>query len=382
MQFNRKLLRRLLLSAFAVLWLAGASAVQAADELTRLYALVLKNPTNTEINLRYASAAEAAGKPRWALAAYERILLNDSANTEAKRGLERIQRRLVPVTTEVTTELGTAWESNPRYQNSGTQPEMQLFGTLRVRDDRMFGDLRWRTNGLLTGIVHQKESDLNYGYAGVVTGPMFDFLPGTSLHLAGGGGVSSLSQKLFYSEAVAAASVITHIDGVFRSLDVRYGYRDYNDSFTAPKQGSYVDAKARFAFRDIFNTPATLLATPWARYSDVGGSATNLLLLNVQPGAYSEWGGRLELVVPANESVFMGPTAVLWDRYYRNDIAFGATSKRHDTIYGPGFLIWIPNAVAFQTGLKVEYQYLRDKSNDPTHSFHDHLVMTSVVSQF
>ena len=80
--------------------------------------------------------------------------------------------------------------------------------------------------------------------------------------------------------------------------------------------------------------------------------------------------------------MFIGPTAVLWDRYYRNDIATGTTSKRHDTIYGPGFLIWIPNAIAFQTGLKIEYQYLRDKSNDPTHSFQDHLVMTSVVSQF
>ena len=80
--------------------------------------------------------------------------------------------------------------------------------------------------------------------------------------------------------------------------------------------------------------------------------------------------------------MFVGPTAVLYDRYYRNDLVVGSNERRHDTLYGPGFLIWMPNAIAFQTGVKIEYQYLRDNSNDPLHTFNDHQVTASMVSRF
>ncbi|MGZ5836799.1 MAG: tetratricopeptide repeat protein [Xanthobacteraceae bacterium] len=353
----------------------------ATDDLAQLYAQVLKNPGNSEINLRYAWLAEAQGKKRWALAAYERILLNDPNNDEARRGLERIQRGLVPVDTRYTVELGAVFESNPRYVNSGARGELQAFGTMQMVDVRQFGDQFWRTKGVLAGIAHQHEGDLNYGYAGAITGPMFDFLAGTSLHLGVGGGVSAFDHHLYYKEALGAATVLTQIDSVFQSLEVRYGYRDYDDFFPT-RHGSFVDAKAKFAFKDIFATPALLLATPWARWSDIAGTSTTALLTEIQPGAYSEWGGRLELIAPVAEGVFVGPTAVLYDRYYRTDIVAGTNGHRHDTIYGPGFLIWIPNAIGFQTGVKIEYQYLRDNSNDPLRTFNDHQVMGSVVSRF
>jgi hypothetical protein len=229
--------------------------------------------------------------------------------------------------------------------------------------------------------VHQNVPSLNYGYVGGVTGPVFDFLPGTSIHIGAGGGVSALDQRWYYSEALATATVFTHTDSVFQSLDVRWGYRDYNDAFPSTS-GSFVDVRAKFAFRDVLNTPALLIATPWARWSDVGGTTTTVLLTEIQPGAYSEWGGRLELVAPVAEGVFMGPTGVLFDRYYRTDLVAGTTTHRHDTIFGPGVLVWIPHAVSYQTGLKFEYQYLNDKSNDPTRRFVDHLFTGSMVSRF
>jgi hypothetical protein len=388
---KRSVMRSFLRSIFGAiclgaLWLDPGAARAATDDLAQLYAQILKNPANSELNLRYAKLAEAHGKPRWALAAYERILLNDPNNDEAKRSLERIQRRLVPVDTQFTLELGGAFESNPRYLNSGARNELQAFGTLRMRDDRLFGDQRWRTNATLAGIVHQHEGDLNYGYAGAVTGPMFDFLAGTSLHLAAGGGVSAFDRHLYYKEALGSATILSHIDGVFQSLDVRYGYRDYDDFFPT-RNGSYVDAKAKFAFRDVLGTPALLLATPWARWSNISGNPTTTILAatllpDIQAGAYSEWGGRLELLAPIVDGVFVGPTAVLYDRYYRNDLVVGSNERRHDTLYGPGFLIWMPNAIAFQTGVKIEYQYLRDNSNDPLRTFNDHQVTASVVSRF
>jgi len=45
----------------------------APAELARIYAQILRDPTNSQLNLRYAELAEASGKLRWALAAYERV---------------------------------------------------------------------------------------------------------------------------------------------------------------------------------------------------------------------------------------------------------------------------------------------------------------------
>jgi hypothetical protein len=41
----------------------------APAELARVYAQILRDPTNSALNLRYAELAEASGKLRWALAA-------------------------------------------------------------------------------------------------------------------------------------------------------------------------------------------------------------------------------------------------------------------------------------------------------------------------
>jgi hypothetical protein len=89
----------------------------APAELTRVYSLILRDPTNSQLNLRYAELAEASGKLRWALAAYERVLVNDPGNLEAQAGLQRVRRRLQPNTTQFTAELGAAGETNPRYRD-------------------------------------------------------------------------------------------------------------------------------------------------------------------------------------------------------------------------------------------------------------------------
>jgi len=92
-----------------------------AAELARVYAQILRDPTNSALNLRYAELAETSGKLRWALAAYERVLVNDPGSAEAQAGLQRVRRRLQPDSTQFTAELGAIGESNPRYLPSGAR---------------------------------------------------------------------------------------------------------------------------------------------------------------------------------------------------------------------------------------------------------------------
>src|SRR5262249_61986183 len=95
-------MRRVLLAiaALAVAALIGSSARAqepagagpgpgVAAELARVYAQILRDPTNSALNLRYAELAATSGKPRWALPAYERGLGHHPGRGGAQAGLPR-----------------------------------------------------------------------------------------------------------------------------------------------------------------------------------------------------------------------------------------------------------------------------------------------------
>ena len=47
---------------------------------------------------------------------------------------------------------------------------------------------------------------------------------------------------------------------------------------------------------DDVSASATVVAfSPWFVWSDISGTVTNALVQEIQPGAYSEWGGKIEV---------------------------------------------------------------------------------------
>ena len=79
----------LLLAAFVAACGLLPGQAQAQEELRRVFEQILQNPNDPELNFRYARLAEEKELLRKALGAYERILLNDPDNEEAKAGLRR-----------------------------------------------------------------------------------------------------------------------------------------------------------------------------------------------------------------------------------------------------------------------------------------------------
>src|SRR5262249_52893542 len=211
-----------------------------AAELARVYAQILRDPTNSALNLRYAELAETSGKLRWALAAYERVQVNDPGSAEAQAGLQRVRRRLQPDSTQFTAELGAIGESNPRYLPSGARAEIQGLASLGIRDERGLGDIRWRTTASAFGLLHSNEHDLNYGYIGAATGPVVDLAPGLLFHPAIGGAATLFDNRFYYGEAVAMAPLQGIYPGLFRSLRFRGAFRHY-DSFFPSQRGFYAD---------------------------------------------------------------------------------------------------------------------------------------------
>jgi len=370
----------------AALLAATCAAKAATDQLSYLYSDILLNPADSAINLRYARMAEESGKLRWAYAAYERVALNDPTNQEAQEGLRRVARKLQPNFTEFLLQTGASYESNPFYVPNNLTPEAQAFGTLAMKDERTLGDWRWRTTGLGAGIVHTRANDLNYGYLGATTGPVFDFIAGTSLHLAGGVGGAYFDQHPWYGEAIARATIEANVNGALQSVAFRAAYRDYNNFFPAG-QGWYWDVIGRFVAPGFLDPLNMLIVSPWVRRGDApGATPISILQPGVEPANFIETGGRIEFFRQIYDGVLVGPAVYLLERWYGSNIVPGTTTaagvKRQDFLWSPGAIVFFPNLFAYQVGLKIEYQYIRDHSNDPAASFVDNVVTASVVARF
>lgn len=376
-------MRASLCAAAAILTVAvpvRADRPGSTPELDRLYQQVLRRPADPDLNVRFAQAAEEAGQLRWALSAYERVLLNDPNNVEAQRGLQRIRRALQPNVTLVTASLGTAYESNPKYYLPG-RGEMQLLGSLELRDERSIGGTRWRTSALAAGQLHGRESDLNFGVASLDIGPVIDLTPFLSVHPTVGGSIATFDKRYYYSEASVGALFEGHLEGAYRALQLRLAYRSHDDFFPSG-EGFYAEARGRFAFPKAFGDGSVFLFSPWLRWSDIGGTMLTNILTEVQPGAYIEYGGRIEAYKTLAPWLVVGAQFAVSQRDYRKDLVAVGGAKREDTTWSPGATVLLPNLFAAQTDLRFDYRYIANHSNDPTKDFHDHIVSATVVKRF
>jgi hypothetical protein len=377
-------------SALAVAsYLLGAVALTAtvtrasAETLESLHARILRQPNNTELNLRFAEIAERAGHLRWALSAYERVVINDPASMEGLRGLQRVRRALQPNFTLATLQFGAIYETHPRYYQQPQRPEFQGFGSIAVIDERKLGDQRWRTNTVAAVIAHAHEDDLNYGIAGFDTGPIIDVYPGWSVHTALGGNVAYFDKHFYFAEGAASAAVQTSFGPVLHSLLLRGAYRSYDDHFPSG-EGFYAEARARWAIPDVAGPGSLLILSPWYLWSDISGSSQVVfpIVTDLQPGAYYEYGGRVELAKSLASWVAISAHVSAWHRVYRHDIVFETGELRRDRFLSPGASLIFPGLFAYQTDLRLDYRYLKDNSNDSTKDFDDHIMSVTVIKRF
>ena len=219
------------------------SPARASNQLDALYSQVLKHPEDSQLNLEFARAAEAAGKIRWALSAYERVTVNDPTNAEAQAGLQRIRRKLQPDYSQVTVSLGSAVETNPRYYVGPRRTEVEGLASASLRDERAINGLRWRTTGAVAGQIYSQSGDLGYGYAGLNTGPVIDLFSGISMVPAVGGAATYYDHHFYYGEGAVSTTFEGASQGAYQSLQLKAAYRSYDDFFPSG-DGFYTEARA------------------------------------------------------------------------------------------------------------------------------------------
>jgi hypothetical protein len=373
----------LCLAVAAAIALLAPTGVARADELSRLYALILKDPGNVELNLRYARLAEEQGDLRKALSAYERVMANTPANYEAQEGFRRIVRKLAPEGTRVTVELGGGWESNPARVARNAESDWLGLARVDLRDERRFGETTWRTNANAFGDFYAKQGDtVNYAAGGGYTGPIID-IGQFSLHVAAGGGAALYGDHFLHREATAVFTLESAFWNGIQTGRVRVGFREYGEFFGG-SDGVYVDATERLAWVGVLARNDIFIAAPWYRWSDIQGTPLNLPLEETQPGRYWEAGLRAEYFRPLTNWLVLGGSLAAGYRNFK-DVTFlkdNTPVLRHDRFYIAGAAAIFPKLLFDTADLRIDYRYEDNRSNVPFDTYTNHQVTTTAIYRF
>ncbi|MBN9025200.1 MULTISPECIES: porin family protein [Kaistia] len=362
---------------------AAAVDRDQAIALSEAYKRVLADPTNAAANMEYARLAEAVGQPRKALATYERVLLYDPNNEEALAALVRIRRQLQPDTTLITLEAGFGYESNPLQRNTDLESSLKAYAAGRIEDERRIGDTRWRTLLLGNAEYFGDVSELDWGYLGGVTGPILPVGTVISINPFIGGGVSSLDNAYYYSEAIAGLQFEGYLQGAYQLARLRAGYRSFNED-SVSTDGFYADFVWRWAIPQVVDPDDTLVITPHARWSGIGGVDISNSVFgpnDIKPGDYVSWGARFEYFNQVADWLTLGGgvdfTQTLYDHLYTPD-----GEKRDDVLIEPLVSAVFNRAFGMQSDLALDYRFQWNQSNDEERDFGNHIVTARVVTRF
>lgn len=330
-----------------------------ADELARLNARIMRDPNNVALNLQYAQAAEDAGQPEKALAAYERVLDMDPGNMAARLGIIRATKGTLPNVTQVFLEYGASWESNPRRLDGGSGSDFLLLGRATVKDDRTIGSMRWRTIGSLAGQVYFDNGDLSYGFAGAETGPVIFLSDSLYVHAAVGAAGAYFDHRALYGETSASLTFENIGFSQYNySLRLRGGYRQYNDFFPVT-EGPFAEAIWRVSAAGVLGDDFVVFS-PFYRWSDIPGTAFSILSSDpLQPGKFHEVGVRTEYYRKVLPSVSVGGTLTVAHRDYASafDPLAGVTSKREELLIIPGAALIFHQFMNSRTDLRFDYRF-------------------------
>jgi len=372
--------------------MAQAPASAAAADLQSAFDRVIANPADVAAYLRYGRAAEAAGQPRKALAAYERAATHAPDNEEAQAALRRLKLVIEPSTTRILVGFGMGFDSNAEYQtrqlNSGTLITERLGGgsdvnanaSLRVIDERLIDGRRWRSRANIFGDFHIRGRNRDGHYASVETGPMFAGWNGVMISPSLAAEVGFADYKhLFHSLGLAVTAEFPQ--GYLKRLRLGFAGTRFEPSL-APRNGYSFSGKAEFGASDVAFRGDAMHLTPYAvRYQ---GAATT------GEETYTEAGVRLAYIAPLGgpalgfSGIFLSPEFTVTGRWYDGFEAASTVNlgSRQDYRLIPGIRLIGSEFLGKAVTTFVYYEFDRLRSNYAGHSHNNHRAGVHVVAEF
>jgi hypothetical protein len=275
----------------------------------------MAKPGDTQANLRYARLAEKYGQIRKALAAYERISINDPGNTEARAGYQRLKVALEPPATRFLLALGFQYETNAGAANTqispavstvqqSPKPDGMASASLRVDDDRQFGDLRWRTRASIYSELHVKNRDFDFDYFGLETGPLWVLDNGWSVRVGPAAELGFQGYDYLYYSVGATADIDFPQPGVLRRVRLGVMHADFTSTQNT-RDGFILGARAELGWDNALMQGDTITIEPFGTwYLAQGGNhqdrywSVGATLSYVMPVAEQTLGFRKVYLIP------------------------------------------------------------------------------------
>lgn len=391
-------MRRLLFASLLALLpvtipaMAQAPSAAASAELQAAFDQVIANPADVAANLRYGRAAEAAGQPRKALAAYERAALNAPGNEEAQAAFQRLKLVIEPATTRFLVGFGARFDSNADYQsrqlNTGTLILEQLGGggdvnanaSIRIFDERVIDGRRWRSRAQLFGDFHVNGRHRDGHYASVEFGPMFAGWNGVMISPSLVGEVGFADYRyLFSSLGLALTTEFPH--GYLKRLRLGFAGTQFEPAL-AQRNGYSFSGKAEFAASNLAFIGDAVHVTPYAvRYRGAASSGEE---------TYTEGGVRIAYIAPLGgpvlgfNGIFLSPEFTVSGRLYDGFEAASPVNlgPRQDYRLIPGIRLIGAEFLGKAITTFVYYEFDRLRSNYAGHSHNNHRAGVHVVVEF
>lgn len=361
--------------------IVGASLTTASygaeqPELRQIFEQILRDPTNPNLNFRYARLAIQKGELRKALAAYERILAKDPNNTEARIGIANIKRLLRPQRTTGVVVFGVQFESNPSHFNfnSSANDDLILFGRGQITDERRIGNLRWRTEGDLFVNWHKEFRTLDFGNIGFRTGPILDISKDWRVRPALGGAFAWLDGSRFFNEANFALEFESGTSGPLKSITVRGAYDFLGRKFSA-RDAYQISVNPRLIFDKVGTKSGLLVLNPFYRFNSVNGSGA----IGTGPTGdpfplrFHQLGIRADYFVPLSRKVTVGVNFTVDHKRFTRIVTFGTTQRR-DTFLSPGAQLVLVAPVLRNNDVIFSYKFEHNISNDRFERYDNHIV--------
>lgn len=389
---------------YALLCVAAAKPAFASTdaEFQRLVA----SPDDPVLNRQFASAAEARGDLRHALAAIERALAAQPGDRALLAEYARIRARMLPSITSVTVQVGASYSSNPRQVRGSSERHTSdgiLDAAIAIEDERTLADMRIRSIAIAAGQWEPNADELSFSQISLQSGPVFLLSPDTWLHVAPGVAVAWLDKSELYSEVSAAATVGTVIGGLTQTITARYSWRDGNDDVQY-SNAQLLDIIGRFVVSPnivggdyLYIQPRYRHSSPDARepadmmWPTIFGDM--LIARDVSPQGYNEWGGRLSYFFPiAERSIYLGVGISVLKRDFDSFVldpdflAFGipvATDEwRSDLFIEPTAHIVLPDFIAPGVDVRADYRMEDNQSNDASREFINHVAGVRIIGRY
>jgi hypothetical protein len=317
---------------------ATPAAAQTTSEIQDLFRQVMNNPRDAAANIRYAQAAERNGELRKALAAYERIILNDPTNSQARAEYERIKALLEPAQTHFQVGFGLVYESNVKLAPHGGRSDFAGQLSLRMDDERRIGGTSWRTGVQLYGDAHLRTGSADFMYGGFSTGPVYTMVNGWRIHPMLNAEIGAADYNFLFYSVGLGANIDTRGSGWLRGMSFGISYADFTNSndtgiFTSENGRDAVvfSAKVRLGWDNLFAMQDVLAITPSAVYN-VASAADDRFW---QVGLNVAYAVRIASFEGGVGNVFLSPDVTLQYRAYSGDEP-GHSKSRHDTRIVPG----------------------------------------------